>query len=267
MRGQQFSTSREIYLENQVVRLVLNSTKKRNALSSELMSELLRELEGINKIPKVRAVIMAGNGPAFSAGHDLKELASETGAEFIKEVFAKATKLMTFIQQMELPVIAEVDGVAAAAGIQLVASCDIVVASSTSTFSTPGIKAGIFCSTPGIPLVRNVPRKIAMDMLLTARVLNADEALRYGLVSRVVSSSEVRHEAIRVAEEITKMSRSITSIGKAFFYTQVDLPQNQAFRFGESVMVENLKMVDSQEGIKSFVEKRSPEWTHSDKKV
>ncbi|KAI6188530.1 hypothetical protein M3Y98_00364800 [Aphelenchoides besseyi] len=258
---------RELYLNNQVVRLIFNSPKNRNALSLDFMSLLHKELTEIDKIEKLRAVILAAEGPAFSAGHNLKELTSESGKQKHKEVFAKCTQLLSFIRQMQLPVIAEVEGVSAAAGTQLVSTCDVVVASESATFSVPGLKAGLFCSTPGIPLSRSIPHKLAMDMLLTARSINAQEALSAGLVSRVVSKGEARIEALRVAEEITKMSRSVTALGKAFYYTQSELRLSEAYRLGESVMTENLKYKDCQEGIDSFIKKRQPEWTHGDERV
>jgi len=258
---------RELYLDNKVVRLVFKSAKNRNALSLELMELLRKELHEVDKIPKVRAVILAGEGPSFSAGHDLKQLTCESGVAKHKEIFAKCTELMSLIRRMHLPVIAEVDGVAAAAGCQLVASCDIVIASENSSFSVPGLKAGLFCSTPGIPLGRNIPDKLAMDMLLTARTITAKEAMEAGLVSRVVPKGEARFEALRITEEITNMSRSVTALGKAFYYSQKELPLAEAYRLGESVMTENLKFRDCQEGIDAFIKKRIPNWSHSSERV
>ncbi|KAE9554741.1 hypothetical protein FO519_002069 [Halicephalobus sp. NKZ332] len=259
---------RELYLENKVVRLVLNAPKIRNSLSFTLMDSLLHELKEMDKIQKLRAVIIAGKGPAFSAGHDLKELTTETGVDYHRKLFSKCSELMTFVQQMQLPVIAEVDGVAAAAGCQLVSSCDVVVASPKSTFMVPGQRVGLFCSTPAIPLVRNISRKVAMDMLLTARAITAQEALQAGLVSRISNEDEEpRFEALKVAEQICQFSRSVTGLGKIFFYTQVELPQRDAYRFGEAVMVENLKMKDTQEGIDAFIKKRHPEFQHNDEKA
>ncbi|KAI6239090.1 hypothetical protein M3Y99_00612000 [Aphelenchoides fujianensis] len=258
---------REVYLDNRVVRLIFNSPKNRNAMSLEFMSLLHKELREIDKIEKIRAVILAAEGPAFSAGHDLKQLTGESGKD----------------KHKELPVIAEVSGVAAAAGCQLVSTCDVVVASECSKFSVPGLKAGLFCSTPGIPLARSIPHKLAMDMLLTARSISAEgsfarsgfsieivglqKPLRAGLVSRVVPKDEVRFESLRVAEEITKMSRSVTALGKAFYYVQCELKLTEAYRLGESVMTENLKFADCQEGIDSFINKRSPTWTHTTDRV
>ncbi|KAI6177261.1 hypothetical protein M3Y97_00887700 [Aphelenchoides bicaudatus] len=275
IRRLQFSTQtskdeilqRELYLDNQVVRLVFNSEKKRNALSLEFMETLHNELAEIDKIQKVRAVILAANGPAFSAGHDLRQLTGESGTPKHKEVFAQCTKLLTLIRTMQLPVIAEVEGLATAAGCQLVCSCDIVVASENSTFSVPGLKVGLFCSTPSIPLCRVIPSKLAMDMLLTARFITAKEAHQTGLVSRLTPSGRARVEAIRVCEEIVKTSRSVTALGKAFYYAQIEMPLADAYRVGEKVMVENLRYKDGQEGIDSFIKKRHPTWSHEDERV
>uniref|UniRef100_A0A7E4V6J0 Enoyl-CoA hydratase domain-containing protein 3, mitochondrial n=1 Tax=Panagrellus redivivus TaxID=6233 RepID=A0A7E4V6J0_PANRE len=259
---------RELYLGNKVVRLVLNAPKIRNSLSLELIQALQKELSGIDKVQKVRAVIIAGKGPAFSAGHDLKQLTTATGSDYHRQIFAECTKLLSFIQQMQVPVIAEVDGVAAAAGCQLVASCDVVVASPKSTFSVPGQRVGLFCSTPGVALVRNIPRKLALDMLLTGRAINAQEALQAGLISRISpEGEEPRFEALKVAESILDYSRSVTALGKLFFYTQTEVSQRDAYRYGESVMVENLKMADAQEGIQSFIGKRAPEFQQGVDKV
>jgi len=259
---------RELLFDQQVVRLVLRSPKRRNALSLEMMEKLTKELREIDSIQKLRAVIIAAEGPAFSAGHDLRELTSSSTPSEHRNIFKRCTELMQQIQQMQLPVIAEVDGVAAAAGCQLVAQCDLAVASERSTFSVPGLKAGLFCSTPGIPLVRNVSRKTAMDMLLTARTLSAQEALAVGLISRVaIAPDTAASEAMKMAEQILSMSRSVIALGKAFFYSQVELDQNAAYRQGEAVMCANLKLRDCQEGIAAFIEKRKANWAHGNEKA
>ncbi|CAD5228088.1 unnamed protein product [Bursaphelenchus okinawaensis] len=258
---------RELYLENQVVRFILNAPKNRNALSLELMKMLRNELEQVDKIQKVRAVILAGKGPAFSAGHDLRQLTDEKGFGQHVEIFSECTKLMSVIRAMQLPVIAEVSGIASAAGCQLVSTCDVVVASEESKFSVPGLKVGLFCSTPGIPLGRSISDKLAMDMLLTARAISAEEAKNAGLVSRVVPKDDVKYEALKVAEDVCNMSRSVAALGKAFYYAQKEMKLNDAYRFGEKVMTENLKLKDCQEGIDAFIEKRTAAWTHSDERV
>ncbi|CAL2040533.1 unnamed protein product [Caenorhabditis brenneri] len=263
--SRRFSTSmamkslleRELYQGNSVVRFVLND-KKVNTLSLDMINELYTELKAIDKIEKIRSVVIAHNGKSFSAGHELKELTTESGSEKHNEIFNTCGDMMNFIRNMKVPVIAEVNGTAAAAGLQLVASCDVVVAGKSSKFLVPGQKLGLFCSTPGIALVRAVPRKVAMDMLLTAQPIDAEAALRAGLVSRLVDDDQVKFEALKVAEQIGQFSRSVTALGKAFFYTQAE-----AYRYGSRVMVGNLKLKDCQEGISAFIGKCQPEFEHS----
>uniref|UniRef100_A0A0K0CX13 Enoyl-CoA hydratase domain-containing protein 3, mitochondrial n=1 Tax=Angiostrongylus cantonensis TaxID=6313 RepID=A0A0K0CX13_ANGCA len=258
---------RELYQGESVVRLIIKDPKRRNALSLAMMEELARDLEGLNEIPKVvlihslqvRSVIIASGSKVFSSGHDLTEL------DLHRKIFERCFHLMTLIRRMQIPVIAEVNGIAAAAGCQLVASCDVVVASETSKFLVPGQKVGLFCSTPGIPLARAVPHKIALDMLLTGEPIDA-HSVSYGLVSRVVPENEVKFEALKVAEQIGRHSRSVTALGKAFFYSQTELGLSDAYRYGGEVMTGNLKMKDAQEGIKAFMEKRKPEFKHTDEK-
>jgi len=223
----------ELHFNNRVVRLVLNAPEKRNALSLDMMNQLLNKLKEVSLLTDARVVILAANGPAFSAGHDLNELRALKGTPYHKEVFSKCVELMEFLQQIGLPVIAEVDGIAAAAGCQLVASTDIVVASDKSTFLVPGAKVGLFCSTPSIPLVRSVPRKIAMDMLLTGRALSAQEALQAGLVSRVVPSGQTLTSTVfEVSEAICSLSKSVLELGKAFVYAQMEQTVYNANRYG-----------------------------------
>ncbi|KAE9416393.1 hypothetical protein Angca_007542, partial [Angiostrongylus cantonensis] len=227
---------RELYQGESVVRLIIKDPKRRNALSLAMMEELARDLEGLNEIPKVRSVIIASGSKVFSSGHDLTELVrqsfskADAGEDLHRKIFERCFHLMTLIRRMQIPVIAEVNGIAAAAGCQLVASCDVVVASETSKFLVPGQKVGLFCSTPGIPLARAVPHKIALDMLLTGEPIDAHSAVSYGLVSRVVPENEVKFEALKVAEQIGRHSRSVTALGKAFFYSQTELGLSDAYR-------------------------------------
>uniref|UniRef100_A0A0N5A574 Enoyl-CoA hydratase domain-containing protein 3, mitochondrial n=1 Tax=Parastrongyloides trichosuri TaxID=131310 RepID=A0A0N5A574_PARTI len=258
---------REIYHGNSTVRLIMNSQKNRNALSMDMLNTLYQELFSINKIKKIRSVIITGNGPAFSAGHDLKELKASEGTDFHKKLFTRCTQLMKLIQSMEVPVIAEVNGAAVAAGLQLALSCDIVIASEKAKFAVPGVKAGIFCHTPGIPLIRNVPQKVAMGMLLTGRSLDAEQAYKAGMVTTVVPEDKLKFEALSYAEDIKDLSKAVISMGKTFAQTQIELNQNDAYRYGEAVMVENLKLVDTQEGIDAFIGKRKPNYIHVDEKV
>ncbi|MFH4975308.1 hypothetical protein AB6A40_002017 [Gnathostoma spinigerum] len=258
---------KEVLHDNQVVRIILNAPKQRNALSLDMINALHKELVEADSVDEFRAVILAADGPAFSSGHNLRELRSSEGMEKHRLIFEKCANMVTYVQSMSLPVIAEVNGIAAAAGCQLVASCDIVVAGKSSTFCTPGVKAGLFCHTPGIAVARTVPRKVALDMLFTADSIDAETALRAGLVSRVVDDSKVQEEALNVARKVASLSRSVIALGKAFFYSQVELPTLDAYRMGERIMVENLRYVDAQEGIAAFIEKRKANWTHSDKKT
>jgi len=258
---------KELYFGNQVLRLILNDPKKRNALSLRLLETLHSELASCDQISKLRAIIIAASPPVFSAGHDLRELRSSEGQAKHVQIMSKCSELMNLIQDMQLPVIAEVKGVAAAAGCQLAASCDIVIAADNAKFSVPGAKAGIFCSTPGVALARAVPRKVAMDMLLTGDPISAQDALRAGLVSRIVAESKVEEEALNVAEKILALSRPVVGLGKTFFHLQVGMNRHDAYRHGERVMVENLRLADTQEGISAFVEKRAPVWTHKTNKA
>uniref|UniRef100_A0A914VD73 Enoyl-CoA hydratase domain-containing protein 3, mitochondrial n=1 Tax=Plectus sambesii TaxID=2011161 RepID=A0A914VD73_9BILA len=258
---------KELYFENQVLRLIMNDPKKRNALSLRLLETLHKELSSCDSISKLRAIIIAASPPVFSAGHDLRELRTSEGQAKHAQIMAKCSELMNLIQDMQLPVIAEVKGVAAAAGCQLAASCDIVIAADNAKFSVPGAKAGVFCSTPGIALARAVPRKVALDMLLTGDPISAQDALRAGLVSRIVDESKVEEEALSVAEKILALSRPVVGLGKTFFHMQIGMNRHDAYRHGERVMVENLRLADTQEGISAFVEKRQPVWTHKTDKV
>lgn len=248
--------------DNRICRLTLNDPKKRNSLSLRMIETLKQSLKECAEREEARVVIIAAAPPIFSSGHNLKELTSETGITFHAKIFQECTEMMKLVQDIQLPVICSVKGVAAAAGCQLAASCDIVVAAENSQFSTPGVKAGLFCSTPGVAVSRAVPRKVSMDMLLTGRNISAQEALRAGLVSRVVAESEVDAESERVAEEICALSKPVIGMGKAFFYSQIETDRNTAYRLGERVIVENLRLRDCQEGISSFFEKRRPKWTH-----
>uniref|UniRef100_A0A915IMC6 Enoyl-CoA hydratase domain-containing protein 3, mitochondrial n=1 Tax=Romanomermis culicivorax TaxID=13658 RepID=A0A915IMC6_ROMCU len=211
---------------------------------------------------EARVIILSSQPPVFSAGHDLKELTTSKGKSFHEKVFAECTKLMTMLRGSRLPIIAEVKSLAAAAGCQLVASCDIVVAGHSAKFATPGARAGIFCSTPGVAIARSVPRKVAMDMLLVGDPISAQEALRVGLVSRVVPDEDVEKIALDIATKICSLSKPVIELGKKFFNEQVDLTVQDAYRKAEKVMVENLRLIDAQEGLKAFIEKRVPSWTH-----
>ncbi|XP_045521859.1 enoyl-CoA hydratase domain-containing protein 3, mitochondrial isoform X3 [Pieris brassicae] len=211
----------------------------------------------------LRAIILSANGNIFSAGHNLKELQASTGINQHKLVFNKASELMKSIVQSPVPVIAKVNGFAAAAGCQLVATCDIIICSETSKFSTPGADFGVFCSTPGIAIGRSVPKSRAMYMLLTGEPITAQEAYESGLVTKVVPTQDLDSEVNHVIEKIKLKSRSVISIGKEFYYKQIDLGLFDAYKLGEDVMVQTINSNDGQEGIRSFVEKRKAVWGHT----
>ncbi|KAB7497679.1 Enoyl-CoA hydratase domain-containing protein 3, mitochondrial [Armadillidium nasatum] len=235
----------KVYEENLVKTVVLSSPKTRNALSLTMLEELKDNILKYNS--NLRCIILKAEGSVFSSGHNLKELTGETGQVYHNKVFESCAELMIGFTKLPFPVLAQVNGVAAAAGCQLVASCDIVIASDKSSFMTPGANFGIFCSTPGIPLVRNVPMKVAADMLLTGLPISASEAFNAGLISAVVPESELEKETKKRIEAICNKSRSVIAVGK---------------ELGGQVMVKNINMKDGQEGIRSFIEKKKPVWSH-----
>ncbi|OQV20083.1 Enoyl-CoA hydratase domain-containing protein 3, mitochondrial [Hypsibius exemplaris] len=245
--------------ENGIKRIILNNSKKRNALSYAMMLELFKEIADMRDRPRV--IVISAHGPVFSSGHDLRELKKEHGSRRHEEIFRTCTELMCAVENCEVPVIAQVNGLAAAAGCQLVASCDLVVASSNSTFSVPGVYNGLFCSTPGIPLVRAVPLKIAAKLLYTGEPITAAEALQHGLVSSVVEEAELEKETIRLAHRICQMSPAVIAVGKKFLRAQVEMDRKLAYQEGERVMVSNLALSDGQEGIAAFLEKRKAKWS------
>jgi enoyl-CoA hydratase/carnithine racemase len=245
--------------------LTLNRPDARNSLSEAMLAALGDAFIAIAKDTSVRAVVIAANGPAFCAGHDLKELTShrsdaDRGRAHFAGVMESCSALMQSIVRLPQPVIAAVQGVATAAGCQLVASCDLAVASSRAGFCTPGVDIGLFCSTPGVALARNVPRKHAMNMLLTGETVSAEHAARIGLVNRVVSPGTERDEAIALARRIATKSAMTVRLGKEAFYHQVEMGLADAYRFAAQVMVENMLRRDAAEGIGAFLEKRAPAW-------
>lgn len=241
-----------------VARLTLNRPERRNPLSMAMMTEIA---EALRQLPAAtQVVVVAGAGPAFSAGHDLGEMVGEEEAA-ISDLFARCTEMMELIQQIPQPVIARVHGVAAAAGCQLVASCDLAVATETCRFSTPGVKIGLFCSTPMVPVVRAVGRKRALEMLLTGESIDAARALSWGLINRVVPEEELDAAVDDLVESILRFSPAVIALGKQAFYSQVDLDQAAAYRETQPVMVKNALMADGQEGMGAFLEKRAPIWT------
>jgi len=245
--------------------LTLNRPEARNSLSEALLVALGDAFTEIAHEPKVRAVVLAANGPAFSAGHDLKELKShrsdsDRGRAYFKYIMELCSTVMQQIVNLPQPVVAAVQGVATAAGCQLVASCDLSVASAAAKFATPGVNVGLFCSTPMVALSRNVARKHAMEMLLTGDMISTEDAWRIGLVNRVVAPGTEREEALALGRKIAAKSAHVVKIGKEAFYRQVELGLKDAYRYAAEVMVENMLARDAEEGIDAFVEKREPKW-------
>jgi enoyl-CoA hydratase/carnithine racemase len=246
-------------LENRIGFVTLNRPEKRNALSLEVLQELDALLSTISHNRDVAVVIIKGEGKIFSAGHDISDLVGGDLTRYT-EVFDACSDVMEKIQNLPQPVIAQVHGMATAAGCQLVASCDLAVAEDTTLFGTPGVRIGLFCTTPGIPLVRAIGRKKALEMLLTGRMITAQEAERYGLINKVVAREQLEEETRKLAEKISEASSMTLHIGKEAFYRQVNLADSQAYEYGKQVMVTNLFAEDAQEGLTAFLEKRKPVW-------
>ena len=239
--------------------VTMNRPDRRNALSLALMEELIDCFRALSEKQEIRAIILAANGPAFSAGHDLSELIDRQIGDY-RHVFDVCTELMTLIQSIPQPVIAEVQGIATAAGCQLVATCDLAVASEKSQFATPGVRIGLFCTTPMVALTRSIGSKRALEMLLTGTSIDARTAMEYGLVNRAVPAERLREETYALAARIAEASPITVSIGKQAFYTQIDLDQPKAYAYAKEVMSVNAMAEDAQEGIGAFLEKRAPCW-------
>ncbi len=250
---------------NGITLITLNRPEARNSLSEAMLAALGEAFVAIAHDRRVRAVVVAANGPAFCAGHDLKELTArrndpDRGRAFFTQIMDTCSALMQSIVRLPQPVIAAVQGVATAAGCQLVASCDLAVASSLAGFCTPGVDIGLFCTSPAVALSRNVARKHAMDMLLTGETISAEHAARIGLVNRVVSPGTEREQAIKLAREIAAKSAMTVRLGKEAFYRQAEMDLKDAYRFASQVMVDNMLRYDAAEGIGAFIEKRKPKW-------
>ncbi|HEY3917678.1 MAG TPA: enoyl-CoA hydratase [Stellaceae bacterium] len=243
-----------------VVTLTLNRPAARNALSVALMGALQAALDALAGDKSARVVVIAGAGAAFCAGHDLKELRAHPGRQAYEAVFGQCARLMTSIVALPKPVIARVHGVATAAGCQLAASCDLVVAAEDARFATPGVNIGLFCSTPMVALSRAIGRKPAMEMLLTGAMIDADQARHWGLVNRVVPAAQLEAAAAALAAEIAAKSPLTVAIGKKAFYAQAELGLEKAYAFTAEVMTTNMLARDAAEGIDAFLEKRKPIW-------
>jgi enoyl-CoA hydratase/carnithine racemase len=245
--------------DGEIAVITMNRPEKRNALSLQMMRELDGALAAAAETRDARAILVRGEGTVFCAGHDLREL-SGRDVDAYREIFDACVDLMKRIATIPLPVIAEVAKVATAAGCQLVAACDLAVASTEATFATPGVRIGLFCSTPMVALTRAIGRKRAMEMLLTGESIDAPTALAWGLVNRVVEPDRLHEETLALARRIASSSRGIVAIGKAAFYAQIDLDQTRAYDYTKAVMVSNALEPDASEGIAAFLERRSPKW-------
>ena len=245
--------------------LTLDRPQARNALSEGLIAALTAEMDAIAADSRVKVVVLGASGPVFSAGHDLKEMTAhradaDRGRAYYADILGRCSAMMTRIVRLPQPVIAAVEGVATAAGCQLVASCDLAVAGADARFSTPGVHIGLFCSTPMVALSRNVPPKHAMEMLLLGEMISAEDAGRMGLVNRTSQAGRALDEALRMAEIIASKSTHTIRIGKRAFYEQADMNLDDAYAYASRVMVENMLARDAEEGIGAFVEKRQPVW-------
>jgi len=245
--------------------LTLNRPAARNSLSEAMIAELHAALDEIGSDKSVRGVVIAANGPAFSAGHDMKELTArrsdpDRGRAYFAQIMNACSAMMQAIVHLPKPVVASVQGIATAAGCQLVASCDLAVASEAASFATPGVDIGLFCSTPMVALSRNVPRKQAMEMLLTGEPVPASEARNIGLINHVVPAGTERDAAIALAQKVALKSAYTVKLGKEAFYRQIEMNLADAYRYAAEVMTENMMARDAEEGIGAFIEKREPKW-------
>ncbi len=243
-----------------IATLTLNRPAARNALSRALMLAFQDELDAIRDDPSVKVVVIRGAGPAFCAGHDLKEMRAETGREIYEALFQQCSRLMVTLTHLPKPVIAAVHGIATAAGCQLVATCDLAVAASDARFATPGVNIGLFCSTPMVALSRAVGRKAAMEMLLTGELVDAESARSFGLINRIVAPDLLDATVVELARKIAEKSPLTVAIGKEAFYRQVELPLEDAYAYTSQVMTDNMLARDAAEGIEAFLQKRKPRW-------
>ncbi len=243
-----------------VTTLTLNRPAQYNALSSDLLDALQAALDDIDRDESIRVVVIAGNDKAFCPGHDLKEMRSSEAREFHQALFEKCSRMMLTINRLRQPVIAQVNGIATAAGCQLVANCDLAVAAEDARFAVSGINVGLFCSTPAVPLSRNMHRKQALQMLLTGDFISAQTAQQYGLVNEVVPADELGTVTRELAQKIVAKSAHAIALGKQMFYQQLPLDLSEAYAYAAERMACNMDSVDAREGIDAFIEKRKPEW-------
>jgi enoyl-CoA hydratase/carnithine racemase len=242
-----------------VTRLVLDQPKRRNVLSLACMRELLAAFDTV-AASSARVLVIEGNGPVFSAGHDLAEMTEHRDDAFYEELFSTCVRVMTRVHELPQPVIAKVHGVATAAGCQLVAACDLAIASDDARFATPGVNIGLFCSTPMVPVARSVGRKRALEMLFTGDMIDAPTALDWGLVNRIVPPDELRSGVDELVARLVRSSAYVLALGKRAFYSQDGLREDAAYDLTCEVMVENAGANDAHEGMRAFLEKRAPQW-------
>ncbi|MEG6509581.1 enoyl-CoA hydratase [Methyloligella sp. 2.7D] len=256
-------------IRERVAILTLNRPKKRNALSEAMIGALQKAVRRAGQQSDVRVIVLTGAGPVFSSGHDLKELTAyrseaDKGRAAYQRIMTACSRLMLTIVHSPKPVIAAVNGIATAAGCQLVASCDLAVASSEAAFATPGVNIGLFCSTPMVALSRNVPRKKAMEMLLTGEMTSAEDALAMGLVNRLAAPDALLEETLGFAALVATKPQATLKIGKEAFYRQIDMPLEEAYGYASCVMVDNMLHAEAKEGIGAFLDKRKPVWPKND---
>ena len=250
---------------NSILKLIMNDHKSKNALSNKMIFALMTAISSACDDKSIKVIVIAANGNVFSAGHDLKEITEareceDKGDSFFKELFDACSALMQTIVNSSKPVIAEINGVATAAGCQLVASCDLAIASNNSKFATPGVNIGLFCSTPMVALSRNVHKKNAMEMLLTGDMISAQKAKEIGLINNYVEVEELESTVMQLAQKIASKPSLTIATGKKAFYEQADMTLSKAYEYTSEVMKNNLLRDDAKEGISAFVEKRSPNW-------
>ena len=255
----------KLELNNKILNVILNNPKHQNTLGEKMIKELKEKLKEASKNKNVKVIIISSIGPVFCAGHNLKDLNSkrsntDKGKSYYKKIFRSCSDLMINIKKNPKPVIAVIDGIATAAGCQLIASCDLAYASNKAKFATPGVNIGLFCSTPMVALSRNVNKKSAMELLLTGEMINANKARQIGLINDIFSSNQLMKKAIKVAKKISSKSMATLKIGKNAFYKQREMSIEEAYNYTSAVMVENMLKNDSKEGINAFLEKRKPNW-------
>ncbi|XP_022916715.1 enoyl-CoA hydratase domain-containing protein 3, mitochondrial [Onthophagus taurus] len=250
----------KVSLLNGVQNVIMCDSKTRNSLSTPMMDNLINSIREGGLNDEVRVIVLSSEGPVFSAGHNFKELLPELGRKEHEKVFNKCAELMMSIVESPVPVIAKINGVAAAAGCQLVAQCDMAICTTKSSFSTPGATFGIFCSTPGIPLARCVPKMNALQMLFTGLPISAQEAKQIGLVSKLSTEESLQDDLDVITSAIISKSRAVIELGKRFYYKQIQFDLKSAYEMGGTTMVDNINLPDGQEGVKSFIEKRKAKW-------